>query len=310
MPINHGIYCNTIAGAPMVFRYGVLQIFQGLKIGLFSENQKKNQKEIKKAAQLEHHFRTAFMRFVFALEDLNVHMQELADGQPTEPGWIILKSARIKFRAECLADHVLTYLNMIIDDVAILVALATGFNNSHPIDNMGKLRNPNHRNDKALAPFKSLLDDLDLPGSWWDLAFKKAKGARQLLVHNHYFVNFQLSGAPDAPLKAQASLLSPFAENVVASGDFFGLLRDLLSSLFDWLDRLEIILTSYLCKKYPGWSPTLSCYNLSLPIGYPLELVRYEMEYFPIPLCEGSDALPWTILSPVYSKPVSPPSSF
>ena len=37
--------------------------------------------------------------------------------------------------------------------------------------------------------------------------------------------------------------MSPFSQNIFACRDFFGLLRDILSGLFGWFDRLEVALT-------------------------------------------------------------------
>ncbi len=303
MPLNHGLYREPpstsgqpiTAAGPMVFQYGIWRIFRALADGSFSVDPH----ELQKAAQLEHHFRTLCQRFVFVLQDLNRFMQELVSGSSlSQPPPIA--NMRIHFQAECQADHVLSYLNTIIDDVAIVIALATGFSRTHAIDNMGKLlgkaRDPKHRDDLALAPIKSLLDELDQPGCWWELGFKQKQGARQLLVHNQHVVAFQLSSAPShESFEVRAVLMSPFAQNTFACSDFFGLLRDLLSSLFDWLDRLEIALTSHLRAQSASWSPMPTCPGFPLPIGYPAGVTRYDADYFPIPLCNGSDSLPWTV---------------
>lgn len=298
MARNHGIFRKLpattgeriTAAEAMVFRYGILQIFEALKTGPFLMASGDRQR----AAQLEHHFRTLCHRFVFAFQDLNSLMQELVDSyahHQLPP----VASMRIHLQAEVLADHVLTYLNTIVDDVAIVIALATGFAEPDSIDNMAKLRNPDYRNDAALAPVKSLLDHVDNAGSWWALAFKREQGARQLLVHNQHLVSFQLSSAPGGPYEARAVLMSPFAERTFACWDFFGLLRSLLSDLFGWLDRLEVALTSHLRMKATGWSPWPNCPSLLLPVGYPEGLTRYDPVYFPIPLCEGADPLPWSV---------------
>jgi hypothetical protein len=227
MPTNHGIYRKSpptsgqriTAAEAMVFRYGIWRIFEALKAGPFLTNSD----DRRRAAQLERHFRTLCQRFVFALQELNGLLQELVNSYAHRH--IPTATMRIHFQAECLADHVLTYLNTIVDDVAIVTALATGFTRADPIDNMGKLRSPKVRNDPALAPVKALRDDLDQAGSWWELAFKKEQGARQLLVHNQQLVGFQVSSAPGGPFEAQAVIMSPFAQNTFACSDLFGLLR-------------------------------------------------------------------------------------
>jgi hypothetical protein len=159
MPTNHGIYRKqpvpAISGQrlnaaeAMVFRYGILQIFHALKTGSCPAIPY----ERRRAAQLEHHFRNLCSRFVFALQEVNGFLQEIVHSY--SPGG--LSNMRPYFLAECLADHILTYLNTIVDDVAIVTALATGCAGADQIDNMGKLRNPNNRDDPALNPVRTLL---------------------------------------------------------------------------------------------------------------------------------------------------------
>ncbi len=299
MPTNHGIYrklpTNYASGAritaseAMVFRYGIMQIFEALKVGPFLADASERQR----AAQLEHHFREVCSRFVFALQHVNGLMQELVNTYEDETRRH--ETMSLHFQAECHADHILTYLNTLLDDVAIVTALATGYVSSDPIDNVGKLRSPKIRNDTSLVVVKPLLDDLDRPGSWWELAFQKGKGARQLLVHNQHLVGFQLSSSPGGPLEATAVVKSPFSQKTFACVDFFGLLNQVLCDLFDWLDRLEATLASYLSNKNNGWSPRKTCWSFLLPIGYPLGNTRFDPAYFPLPLCDGSDPLPWTV---------------
>jgi hypothetical protein len=128
-------------------------------------------------------------------------------------------------------------------------------------------------------------------------------GVRQLLVHNQHLVGFQVYSAPAGPFEAQAVLLSPFAQNTFACRDFFGLLRNIISGLFIWLDRLEAALTAHLRTKPASWSPMPTCPFFFLPVGYPAGVTRYDTDYFPIPLCDGSDPLPWTVSVQSGEKP-------
>jgi hypothetical protein len=227
-------------------------------------------------------------------------MPELAQCYTDHP--IPLASDALHFKAECLADHVLTYLNTLVDDVAIGVVLATGFIPSKPgdaIDSMGKLRQA--RNKLAFAPVQSLLCETYKSGSWWDLGFERGTGARQLMVHNHHLVEFQLSSAPGGPMEVRSVVMSPYAEKTFACGDFFGLLHDVLYGLFGWLDRLEAVLASDLEQKAVGWSLPATCPSFLLPVGYPPGITRYDQRYFPIPMCDGSDELPVSISVPLVS---------
>jgi len=275
----------------MVFRYGITRIFDALKTGPFLTNPDDRQR----AAQLEHHFRTVCQRFVFVLQQLNVLMQELVECYSPED-LPLNESMAIHFKAECLTDHILTYLNTIIDDVAILVVLATGY--SHPsktINSMGKLRSPQFRDEPAFASIKPLLVETDATGSWWKLGFTTGSGARQLMVHNQHLVTFQVSAAPGASMTVRSVVMSPFAKNTFACSDFFGLLRNTLSGLFGWLDRLEFALVSHLQTKVVGWLPRETCPCFLLPVGYPGGTTCYDPHYFPIAVCDGSDELPWSV---------------
>jgi hypothetical protein len=299
MPKSHGIHQKLpavsgqrlTAAEAMVFRYGIRRVFDALRTGPFLADPD----DRRKAAQLEYHFRTVCQRFVFTLQQLNGLMQELVlCANPVRSLPPLTMS--LNFQAECLADHVLTYLNTMVDDVAIVIVLATGPSKANrTIDSMGKLRRPESRHEPAFALIKPLLDETDTPGSWWDLGFTTGTGARQLMIHNQHLVGFQLSSAPNGPMEIRSVVMSPFAQKTFACSDFFGLLRDILSGLFGWLDRLEAALVSRLQAKAVGWLPDPTCPYFLLPVGHPEGTTRYDREYFPIPLCDGSDELPWSV---------------
>jgi hypothetical protein len=301
MAMHHGIYWKrSSAGEPPVFRCGILRIFQALTTGPFLANPDKH----RHAAQLEDHCRKLWLRFVFVLQEVNGLMPALVQCYiPDHPA--PFASQAIHFKAECLADHVLTYLNTLVDDVAIGVVLATGFvpsKSQQKIDSMGKLRGLKDRNEPSLVPVQPLLVETYTPGSWWDLGFKKGTGARQLMVHNHHLVGFQLSSAPGGPMEVRSVVMSPYAEKTFACGDFFGLLYDVLCGLFGWLDRLEAVLASHLQQQAVGWSPPATCPSFPLPVGYPPGITRYDQRYFPIPVCDGSDELPLSVSCPLASS--------
>lgn len=280
----------------MVFRYGILRIFEALKAEPFLANPD----DRRTAAQLEHHFRTLCQRFIFSLQQLNGLMQDIVNCRSADglPG---VSTMALTFEGECLADHILTYLNTMVDDVAMVVVLSTGHTPvkfSPTIDSMGKLLRKKTRDEPAFAPLKPLFAETDALRSWWNLGFTTGTGARQLLIHNQHLVGFQLSSAPGGPLEIRSVVMSPFALNTFACADFFGLLRDILSGLFAWLDRLELVLTSELQNRAPGWSPRPTCPFFLLPVGYPSGTTRYDREYFPVPLCDGSDDLPWSVSLP------------
>src|SRR5205807_9220608 len=122
-----------------------------------------------------------------------------------------------------------------------------------PIDSMGRLKD---KKDALLAPVDALFDELKKSDSWWKLAFKHELGGRQLLVHNQHLTHFQASAAPGTPFQASATISSPFAaKQLITVRDFFGLMRETLSSLFDWLDRLETALKSHLQPRDTSWKP-------------------------------------------------------
>jgi hypothetical protein len=296
MAIHHGIYWKrSSAGELPVFRCGILRIFKALKTGSFLTDPDKH----RQAAQLEDHCRKLWLRFVFVLQELNGLMPALVHCYIADH-LVPFASDALHYKSGCLADHVLTSLNTLADDVAIGVVLATGFvpsKSQWAIDSMGKLRRQEVRNAPAFAPVKSLLDETHTPGSWWDLGFAPGKG-RQLMVHNHHLVNFELSSPPGGPMEVRAVVTSPSAQNSYACHDFFGLLRAILSGLFGWLDRLEAALVSHLQQQAVGWSPP-AMFQFLLPVGYPPGITRYDPRYFPIPVCDDSDELPVSVSVPL-----------
>jgi hypothetical protein len=298
MPTNHGIHRKLPATSGQrltttelpVCRYGIRRIFIALSTGQFTPNDEEHQK----AKNLEHHFYTVFGRFVFSMQDLNRLMHEHAECYSNNPlSMPSMNTMGIIYQSGCLADHVLSYLNTIIDDVAMMTAQAMGVVPSSSVDSMNNLYMK--RNHSALAPVKMLLDEFDIAGSWWKLGFQRGQGARQQLVHNQHLVQFQAYMMPGMPYQSQAFLIAPYGANTGPAIDFFGLLRDILSALFNWLDRLELALTNHLRTKSANWSPMLNCPCILLPVGYPPGATQYDADYFPIPLCDGSDALPWTV---------------
>jgi hypothetical protein len=298
MPKNHGLYIKpppkgerfAPENAPQ-FRYGLHGIIDALKRPAFSPTNAKREY----ALWLEYHFRSLCQRFVFALQNLNSIVQNLAgcyshDRMPT------YGTMALSFQAEYHADHVLSYLGTLVDDVAQAIIIATGV--THPkqrIESMGDLKRDAVKILPALAQVKPLLDQITTPGPhWWDLAFKPHAGARQLLIHNLHLVSLQASAAPGGPFEIRGAVASPFAPSTFAHTDFFGLIRGILASLFDWLDRLETQLTAVLQVKDSTWSPPARCHSFPLPVGYPPGQTHYDPVYFPIPVCDGSDPLPWS----------------
>jgi hypothetical protein len=133
MPVNHGIYRKRLpdrqkgdrltADEAARFRYGIRTVFQALISGPFLTSTDKM-----RAVRLEFHFREVCQRFVFGLQHLNALMQTMArdfELSPFRPG-----AAALCLHAGYHADHILTYLNTIVDDIAQVIVLLTGV--SHP----------------------------------------------------------------------------------------------------------------------------------------------------------------------------------
>jgi len=302
MPKRHGIFKSIPAGLPKgtrltidqvpVFRYGIWQVFEALLAGPFLLMSDRG-----KPANLQQHFGEVCHRFIYSLQHLNRLMQRMAANFERESRG--LDSQQIYREAGCQADHVLTYLNTIVDDIAQVIVLVTGV--THPkqrTESMGDLKHPAVIGLPALAPVHPLLNELNNLGTGWELAFKPHHGARQLLIHNHYVVTFHGAQSPGEPMEAKANLISAYQKHAI-DGDFFRLLRDILASLCDWLDRLEDVLVEHLQTLNSAWKPMSQCPSISLRLGLPMAGVNYHPLYFPLPLCDGADPLPWAFSPPV-----------
>jgi hypothetical protein len=252
MPTNHGIYRKRIEGPPLdyqrgsedvgIYRNGIHQIFRALT----TEAVTPANADQKRVVRLEYHYRMLSQRFVFSVQYLNMLMQAMVAEYNREA--MSMRHMSLTLEAGCHADHILTYLNSIIDDIACAIIHCTGYvspKSAKPVDSMGGLKG--FAANAVLAPVSTLLDELDNAGSWWELAFRPKIGGRQLLVHNQYFVTFQDSATEGQPFEAHAYLMTPFAQTPIPH--FFELLRNIFINLFDWLDRLEAALTSYLQAK-------------------------------------------------------------
>lgn len=302
MTKRHGIFKSIPAGLPKgtrltidqvpVFRYGISQVFEALRAGPFLPTSDRT-----KPANLQHHFGQVCHRFIYSLQHLNRLMQRMAANFECDS--FALDSEQIYMEAGCQADHVLTYLNTIVDDIAQVIVLATGVKKPNQrTESMGDLKHPAVIGLPALAPVHTLLNELNNPGNWWELAFKPRHGARQLLIHNHYVVTFHGAQSPGGPMEAKANLISAYQKQAI-DGDFFRLLRDILGSLCDWLDRLEDVLVKHLQTLDSVWKPMSQCPCVHLGLGVPASGVTYHPLYFPLPLCDGADPLPWTYGPPV-----------
>lgn len=306
MPQRHGLYQSVpiglLPGTRITpeqlagFRCGITCVFENLRIGPFLTNPA----DKSRVTGLKSHFDEITRRFVFSLQHLNdLMLQMVAEFERSHVSMFLPK---IIFEAGCQADHILTYLNSMLDDVAHCIMFSTGFVSpaKRPIDSMGGLKHKDIRSNPALYPVFSLLAELDDSNSWWEIGFKTGVGARQLLIHNQHVVTFQGSQSPGGPMEANAVLRAPFGQTPVAF-DFFVVLRELFTKLCDWLDRLEAALTAHLpIVPPPAWWPKGFCPRILLPLGCPMTGVQFSEQYFPLPLCDGSDALPWEFAPPSF----------
>lgn len=294
MPIRHGLARKlpqerrrlTLDEVP-TFRIGIRHIASVMGFNGFAENEN----DAERCRQIHKHLGDACSRFIYSLLEVNrlMHLvtEQYRRDKTSIPAFPYL------FRAGCFADSAMSYLGRVVDDAAIITAIATGIIREEPIDGIGRLRNLKTQEHPLLAPLHPLFAELDRDHSWWNLGFRRGSGARQLLMHNHHQIEFQINSGPSGEPTVKAYICSPYS----ASGgsnfvDFFDITKQLLADLFSWLDRLEILLASILESKY-GQAPEIAPSLILLPVGYELGKHVLYPEYFPVPLCDGSDPLPW-----------------
>ncbi len=300
MPKNHGIVWlerdpySTEPSTPAYrvaprFRFGVSRLFN------FSSNTHLSMSEAQRdyATRLEYHARTIASRLLFSLQRLSTLMPILCShvDKPLPDQYI-----NAQFEAECYADHVLTYLNMVLDDVASAVALhaGCGFDSSTKIESMGDLKTKCTHLPAAQVSITQTLGKLDDQDSWWNLAFKPRQGGRQLIIHNHGTLHFQASrNADESDWKIRAHLHR--INSGVPALDFFSLLAKVFANLCEWLDELE----QQFLVSFPGWDdsawyPPGLCPAFRLPVGLSREPVCLLPDYFVLPYCDDNiEPLPW-----------------
>jgi hypothetical protein len=291
MPANHGLYRREPPdGQPPedvgVFRFGILGVFWALASGAFLSDAGRA-----RAVELNYHFGRVSERFVFGLQELSFSMRRMStlfSQPPMSPDF-----STLAHQTGMQAEYAMSCLGTLVDDIAVAIVLATGLPDS--TDSMSSLRRQHAR--PILAPVAPLLRELmpPTPTSWWALAFKRKQGARQLLVHNQHLIQFHGVGSVDGPFDAQANLVSPTGQTPLPTSDVFVLLRDILLDLCGWLDRLEIALRNHLAPRDAAYQWPPRCKLIMLPVGYPPGPTTLESDYFPLPMCDGSDPLPWTI---------------
>lgn len=150
MVTNHGIYRKQIIPTSEieltwiqeqelqierigVFRCGIQQIFGLLgRSDLFQKNNSKRNN----ANQLYYHQKEVWKRLVFSMKKLNNLMQKLSTAYSSKK--ILMETTAISLEASFYAEHVLSYLNIIIDDIALLIVLIKDYKGN--IDSMAGLK--------------------------------------------------------------------------------------------------------------------------------------------------------------------------
>jgi hypothetical protein len=299
MPTNHGLFRKKQPeGQPRtpedagVFRYGIRSVFDALCMGAFLPSNTDRMR----ANQLWFHFINLFPRFLFSLQRLDMLMRQMSESFSRDT--MSSEGPSLSHLAGIQAEYAQGVLGLLLDDFAQAIVLATGLQNG--TESMGRLKDQYPA--PALAPVAPLLQELtgsnpttSNPIAWWAQGFERREGVRQLLVHNHYLIQFGGVGPGDGSFAAQATLISPMEKIPLPSSDLFTLLRDILLSLCDWLDSLEVALKNHLAPKDPAYKWPGKCPLIMLPVGYPPGPTTLEADYFPLPMCAGSDQLPWTI---------------
>lgn len=271
------------------FRIGIRHIALVMGFKGFAESEN----EAERCRQIHRHLGDACSRFIYSLLEVNRLMHLVAEQYRMDNTSI--SSFPYLFRAGCFADSAMSYLGRVIDDAAIITAFATGIMREVSIDGMACLRNRKTLKHPLLAPLHSLFAELAQDDSWWNLGFRRGSGARQLLMHKHHQIEFQISSEPSREPIVKAYICSQYSASDGSNFvDFFEVTHQLLTKLFSWLDRLEILLASILESKY-GQAPETAPSLILLPTGYELGKHTLYPEYFPVPLCDGSDPLPWTM---------------
>lgn len=271
------------------FRIGIRHIASVMGFKGFAESEY----DAERCRQIHRHLGDACSRFIYSLLEINRLMHLVTEQYRTDNTSI--SSFPYLFRAGCFADSAMSYLGRVVDDAAIITAFATGITSEVPIDGMACLRNRKTLKHPLLAHLQPLFAELAQDNSWWNLGFRRGSGARQLLMHKHHQIEFQISSESSREPIVKAYICSQYSASDGSNFvDFFAVTQRLLTKLFSWLDRLEISLASILESKY-GRAPETAPSIILLPPGYELGELTLYPEYFPIPLCEGSDPLPWTM---------------
>lgn len=296
MAIRHGLArklpkeCRHLTADEVPsFRTGIRYIALAMGYKGFAENEG----DAERCRQIDRHLGDACSRFIYSLLEVN-RLMRLVTKQYLADNTSMLSFPNL-FRAGCFADSAMSYLGRVVDDAAIITAAATGIIRDKPIDGIAVLRNSKTQEHPFLAPLRPLFAELDRDDSWWGLGFRRGSGMRQLLMHNHHQIEFQISSGPGSEPTVRAYIVSPHsASHGSIHVDFFDVTRRLLSDLFCWLDRLETSLVSILESKRGQHLETEPSFIL-LPVGYEFGEYILSPEYLPVPLCEGSDPLPWTM---------------
>jgi hypothetical protein len=267
---------------------------------------------------LEMHFDQVTTRMLHSLHVFQQRLLEMdsiyaRDERP--PGKVV----DLQIEAGMAADSVFSYIAIFIDDIGKAVAkiydlqqynLKTydirdldSFNNVKRL--MNKLQGCHHNNLNGISP---VFNDAAMSTQiWFDLGLKRGQGVRQRIVHYDDMILFAGSKSnDDTEWKAIAYLWGSHGESPPTfPSDIVTVIRDLFTSLFNWMDQLYEVLEAELkssklvddqhWKTYRG-----GCHGV--PVAMTENPFVFPDSYLYLPLCDGSEPFGSVLVRKVFGK--------
>ena len=208
MTKRYGIYRinNDKEFSALFFRLGITDIFSVMSQYDFISDQ-----QVKKQAQfLYHHFSHVKNRLAHSLDLLQRSVLSIEEEFNKVDENFLIGINNIIMNAEVAALSVIAHLNIFVDDVARIVHLiltSTTFDNlQFPFTDVKRKAGT----DAQYRTFKTIFDELDQAGSWWQMAFKYGVGMRQRLIHYPDIIQFEGEKIrPEEPYRAYCAIFDP-----------------------------------------------------------------------------------------------------
>lgn len=297
MAKRHGIAISSSGDVQL--HLGIWQVFDPwIDGGLVWAQGHQGRHPEERPLYIEFHFRRVVARLAISLERLFIQLREydrhLKEGGVYSPTphsyWDIQEEAGMA------ADSVFHYFNLFVEDIARIIPYALD-DESLSVDEakssiFNELKKRIKLKQDVPSEIANLFNSLEDPQSWWSLALLRGTGMRQRLEHSTSLLTLTTSAKPEDPNMTPDVRLVNIGRSDEAI-DFEKALKQIMTNLCDWLDKLEALLLKNLVESLKSKDVSWSPFDKPVPSVYfpSLRVNNFDTNGFYLPICKEYENL-------------------